>query len=746
MSGTIARWCIIASLVIGAAFSAPANARVTDDDIQTGIKKLIEVIYSQQNAQGIWDPPEPAAGHEFGTNWGGHTALFTYALLTAGESYQKKEMQRAIEFLKKESENEKSNMKSVYGIGLRAHVWAALPPQFEKYLKDDMYWLSKACHDDGRGGMGFHYTQEMKSWDNSVSQYGFLGLWEAAKRGHQVNTGIWQGGEKHFIETQVAADGGWNYAGTGPGTPSMTAAGLAVLYITQDYLHTQDFRTPGNARRHKLQEKINAGLEYFNKNFAPLSGPQPWYAMYGVERVGVASGVKYFNGKDWYAEGAEAILQRPGGGPDLAFSLLFLVRGRVPVLINKLQIPDYDWNNRPRDMARLTEWVSDEVENRMNWQVVDIGNNPEDWLDAPMLYLASHEELKLTDEQEKKLRRFMDLGGVLVTTADSSSYKFNKSIDTLAEKLYPGLKFAPIKEDDPLMNLVFNLRSEKAKVLSLHNGVRHVWIHLPAGDISWVLHSASHTDSMPWQLFVNTYFYATEKGHASPRMAEHFVLRRGAGGGGAKVAVGRAKYEGTWNPEPLAWEVQSSVMFNNSKADATTKEVDLSNLPKPQEVPFVHVVGTTSIDFSEAQSNSIKTYVDAGGIILFENAGGRGTFHEGVSKMLAKIYPGKPLKPISPSSPIVTGKDIGGENCKKIGYRTFALLRMGQVDQPRLMEVASPDGNPRIIVSAEDLTSGMLNRPVWGIFGYDSASAQKLMTNIVLYANAKGGGKLASSN
>ena len=73
------------------------------------------------------------------------------------------------------------------------------------------------------------------------------------------------------------------------------------------------------------------------------------YGWYGVERIGVASGYKYFGTTDWYAAGADELVKQqnkdgswrsnfPGATPipDTAFAMLFLSRGRAPVVMNKL--------------------------------------------------------------------------------------------------------------------------------------------------------------------------------------------------------------------------------------------------------------------------------------------------------------------------------------------------------------------------------------------------------------------------
>ncbi len=120
-------------------------------------------------------------------------------------------------------------------------------------------------------------------------------------------------------------------------------------------------------------------------------------------------------------------------------------------------------------------------------------------------------------------------------------------------------------------------------------------------------------------------------------------------------------------------------------------------------------------------------------MILFENVGGRGPFATSVMGMLRTAYPRQRLRPISLESPVVTGKGIAGQDASSIRYRLFAQLRMGEVDTPRLLSL-NFDGQPRIIVSGEDLSMGMLGGGQWGVFGYDTPSARKLMGNLVLWS------------
>ena len=797
---------VLAIGVVMMVWTAPAAGQVTDQQVRAAIQRGIENLYGMQNDAGIWDDPEEI---EAGHHHGGKTALATYALLEAGESYQNPKLSKAIEWLVD------VKMTGVYSLSLRCHVWAALPQKFKRYLVRDTMRLVNTVSGEGT----YNYTLT-GSGDHSCTQYGVLGVWEGAKRNVSISLDYWEKIERRFKSVQDQS-GGWSYHPNNAITGSMSAAGLTCLFITQDYLHTQDYRQVGAARRHVLQKHINLGLNWFDQNFEPHSNPGSgsWYEyyMYGVERVGLASGVKFFNGRDWYAEGAEYMINSVDGGisqGQSAFAVLFLVRGRAPVFINKLSIGDYDWNNRPRDVARVTEWVSAQVENRMNWQIVTLETPPEKWLDAPILYLAGHQALAFEDETmdlrdmelqgtidqtlqqiaeqsprgrnrsgassnqpprtrqiapsagksdatsddqsadgelteplgpiapliddvlAAQIKRYIDLGGLLFTTADDNSKPFTRSVQNLLGRLYPQYKMIRVPKDDELYTIVYKIKPRPAmRLMGVHNGVRWLAVH-SSEDLSWTFHAQQQRKPDPWRLMANLYHYASEKGRTRAKLETHFESRRRDGHGGPPVTIGRLRHKGNWNPEPLAWEMLASFAFNHDKADLTAQTLELADLAET-ELPMVHLTGTGKVKFSDAQINAIRKYVESGRVILLEAAGGDLEFGQSIDALLGAAFGGRTPVPLSADNPILTGEDmIDGFNCRSVKYRRYAMLTgLGQVNAARLQALMF-GGKSLVLVSKEDLTYALLDQPVWGVFGYGHESAAKLTTNIALWAAA----------
>mgnify|MGYP006271508775 CR=1 FL=1 len=732
--------CIAAAVVTAMSpHLALADENLTDKAVRDAIEAGVKFIYDKQEKWGHWEskaqkPKDHKASHGANGQWGGTTSLATYALLSAGEEWQDNEkLTKPLAFLAQTS------TYGTYAVGIRAHVWPKLPDEsaeinFFDQLREDSNLLVSGHN--GKGG--YRYVLGENNYDNSCTQYGVLGVWEVAKRGVPVNPKYWQLVEEHFMNVQ-SPDGGWGYKGGANSTMPMSAAGLAVLYITLDYLHTDDFRRSGVTPNHPVYKRINRGLEYFDKNFKPTTNG---YLAVGIERVGLASGRKFFNGQDWYRSIAARMVKSQkengsiggggGGVVQTAFSLVFLSRGRVPVFANKLEIPDEDWNNRPRDLAHLTKWASDQFEQDMNWQVISVERDATDWLDAPILYIASHKPLNLTDKQWRKLKRFVDLGGLIVTTADDSSRAFTRSVQEGFEKLYP-YKFQQIEDDDYLADIVYPL--DRLRVQTLHNGVRHLVLHIPY-DVSGRFQVDDRNRDDDWKLMANAFQYAIGKsGSPRPRLEAHFEQKRGRASRTLQVA--QVQHDGNWNPEPAAWSRLDIFSTNNASLGVNSYPVPLAELAGSDR-PLAHIAGVGRTEFSDADADALRKYALNGGTAVIEAVGGDSDFAGSVRGLLSEAFPDSRLSLLNAGHPIITGEGLEGAfDNSTIDYRRFLKQRLagGLMGRPQLMAIEL-EGRAAVVVPSEDLSMGMSGVNSWGIFGYDIESARRIMTNIALYARS----------
>src|SRR5262249_7318120 len=147
-----------------------------------------------------------------------------------------------------------------------------------------------------------------------------------------------------------------------------------------------------------------------------------FYYLYGLERAGRLTGQRFFGNHDWYREGADELIRRQdfdgfwtGFAQEnhtvaTSFALLFLAKGRAPVLINKLRhSPKGDWNNDPDDIRNLVSLVSRDWKNLLTWQVVDPNiASVQDLLQAPIVFVNGHEAPEFNEEGKKALRDYVE--------------------------------------------------------------------------------------------------------------------------------------------------------------------------------------------------------------------------------------------------------------------------------------------------------------------------------------------------
>ena len=286
----LANWLM--GLMVAAVLCGPAMTihAATPEQVDEAIERAKKQLYDLQK-NGTWEvsalaDTDKGEADVSGGQWGGLTSIATYALLASGESPQDKRLRTAIDWLKK------ADIKGVYALGMRLQVWNYLSKtEARPFIEHDAKLLLLALKSKGNQVGFFDYLVTPSGrYDHSVSQYGVLGLWAAAEaeQPFEVPEKFWHLVEDAWLRDQDKT-GGWSYTNK-PGKEepekiSMTAAGVATLFITQDYVHGMEgIKCAGNIHN----AGIEAGIKWIGEHFAELENNL--YAWYGIERIGVARG------------------------------------------------------------------------------------------------------------------------------------------------------------------------------------------------------------------------------------------------------------------------------------------------------------------------------------------------------------------------------------------------------------------------------------------------------------------------
>lgn len=593
-------------------------------------------------------------------------------------------------------------------------------------------------------------------WDNSNSQYGLLGVWAGAEVGVEVPVRYWKEVEKHWTQTQLSG-GEWGYiARDRAGSFAMTCGGVASLFVTHDWLVAPTFKDTG---REPLTKPLAQGLAWLERGDNAVNTPNPkthyiGYDLFGLERVALASGFKYFGKHDWYRELSATVLgtQWPTGawgrepdGPDAivdtAYTLLFLARGRYPILMNKLRFdrsevtrldgspaPGY-WSNRPRDVANLARYASRQLERGLNWQVVSADSPWHDWLDSPVLYIASHQAPKLEPGDYQKLRQYVDGGGMIFTHADTGAAPFNRWVGTLVEQVSPGRKLEDLPEDHALYSVNYKIKSPRPRLQAVSNGARLLLVHSPTDlSMQWQ-QRGERVSPETFRVGLNLFLYAAGKADLRNRLNSPYV-REPKGEGLGKVVVARLKYDGNWDPEPGAWGRFGRLFRWQTNFDLVTQAVEMKEL-KASGASVAHLTGTAAVAFTNDDGAAVKEFVEGGGTLLVDACGGSRSFYESVRDgLLGKAFVGVDAEKPMDDHPLLRAP--GEKESLALKLRPYVAEAFKDGAPPVLVIKA---GQGAVVISPLDLTTGLVGANTWGIAGYDPASAAALVRNALLWAH-----------
>ena len=823
----------------GRGLSGGGAGRFSDDAVERAIGKAVKFLLSKQRKDGSWG--HYAEGKTMQTT--GPTALVVYALLESGMNPQDKRLAKSLEWMAK------LEAAMTYSLACRASAWSAANRSTNgKYYKQLITDMRILVASSNYGNHTYQATgHPIKGFDNSNSQFGLLGAWAARMDGREVPLQYWKSVMGHW-EREQQPDGGWQYSPKhlGGSCGTMTVGGVASLYVCIDNLYGSQFLSCGRPFGYK---PILRGLDWIDKNFQATMAnvtrhAHGYYYLYGIERVGLASGYKYFGTQDWYKIGAVKLIAsqeangswsspenipadpandpnfgnsadgkqndgksdkkramadppvdadgwtvlagpspgrkpsppRKGGGggrkkgggkpgpppppyydkpgewrlpdepqvwdkdvSDTAFALLFLIRGRHPVLINKVEY-EGDWNNRPRDLASLTLWLSRTFERTMNWQTISLKVPVRELQDAPILYIAGSKAPRFSKEELDKLRTFVQQGGCLLSVTECNGGSFSTGMAAVYAKLFPQYELTPLGAEHDLYDLHYRLGG-KPELSIVFNGVRPLAIHTKV-DLakSWQTRKII-TEKEAFEIAANMYLYLTGAAPLRPRGTSNWPARGGSGGG-PEVEVIRLKHNGNGNPEPLAWDRFSLLMRNAGDAQVKVSGPSPIASVSGAKGRVAVLSGTNEFTLSDAEKASLKRFVEDGGTLLVDVIGGVKMkinptglktptgFAVSAEQLLADLFGAGSLQRLPENSPL---RKAGKDSLAKVGYRPATRRRLTGLKGLNL-RVVMVGKRPGVIYSQEDLTAGLLGVQADSIDGYVPDDAVRVVRSIVLNA------------
>jgi Domain of unknown function (DUF4159) len=477
-----------------------ASAGVTSEEVDRAIDQGVRYLKQQQQADGSW--LEIDANSKTGT-----TSLATLALLAAGEKPGSAAIDKALEFLRRFGANQINN---TYAVALQTMVFAAADPQIDQLrIVDNAAWLERTQIKPGDNVPwpgSWSYFEKRQPGDNSNTQYGLLGLDAARHSGVPIKSEVWSLARSYW-ENGQKVDGSWAYTPEkGVSTASMTCAGVSSLILLNHHKPVGEESLTGqtvqNCGKRVVYRPPGRGLDWLaghfrvNENF----GAGPLWAFYylgGLERAGRLAGARSIGQNEWFRLGAEHLVRvqdkTEGSWRNTmiernktlatSFALMFLAKGRAPVLIKKLRHgPSDDWNNDPGDIPHLVEIIARGRQKPLTWQVADPDTATlQELLETPILFLNGHKALELTPRAKQNLLAYVNNGGFIFAEACCGSADFDQSFRQLMKEVFTAGETAlqPLAENHPVWRALHLLTPEIQPLWGFDRNNRTVVIYSP---------------------------------------------------------------------------------------------------------------------------------------------------------------------------------------------------------------------------------------------------------------------------
>ncbi|GAB4136143.1 MAG: hypothetical protein Tsb009_03080 [Planctomycetaceae bacterium] len=359
------------------AMSAPRTVQAQPAAIKASIQRGVAFLRKELSKQGQ------------GNLQGGAYSLAAYAMIKGGTNPSDPIIQKVVAGVRGKIKKDGTYYQAIYDSGCDLMLLEAASKNKTTYAREMQAIVNHIVKTQSAQGF-WNYLGGDKEGDTSVTQYGVLGLWAAARAGIKVPPQTFEKVANWLIGSQFN-NGGWSYRRGSPmdtgETLSMTSAGVSSLLVAKLYLFPNQSAVFAQKKKkpkktgpvenvnldisedEKKKKKVKVdyvpqlqygrligsarkGLAWSNNaaRGGVVQGEWSMYTAYGIERMAALSEIQNLGGRSWYASGANQLLKmqskengswrgKAGEIPSTAFGVLFLSRATAKILGQ--EIPEF---------------------------------------------------------------------------------------------------------------------------------------------------------------------------------------------------------------------------------------------------------------------------------------------------------------------------------------------------------------------------------------------------------------------
>jgi hypothetical protein len=189
-------------------------------------------------------------------------------------------------------------------------------------------------------------------------------------------------------------------------------------------------------------------------------------------------------------------------------------------------------------------------------------------------------------------------------------------------------------------------------------------------------------------------------------------------------------HEGDWDPDPSAVHNLLRYARDNSTLEVKFNRVSIRvKDPRINTHPLLYMTGHYEFVWDDEDTQRLRKYLTAGGMLLADACCGRLAFDQAFRKAIGKVLPEHKLEILPADHPLYDMLFT----VRTAQYTPRTREDFGDVSLPTL-EGISLDGRLAVVYSRFDLGNGWEQFPHPYSYGYESEDALRLGTNLLVYA------------
>jgi hypothetical protein len=421
-----------------------------------------------------------------------------------------------------------------------------------------------------------------------------------------------------------------------------------------------------------------------------------------------------------------------------------------PVLFCKIKTPwTEDWAARPNDVNNLLKTMKKMLNVNFSMEtksMSEININPEK---NPILYRTGCFHFKYTDLERKLLRQYLLNGGMIIYDAGMGSKPFYDSAKEELAAIFPEIALQRLSEDHPIFHSYYDLDQ-----VQYRNGVKKAgykndspWLEGITVNCRTVAVVSRWGLSVGWdvvndeslrafsidsaqKLGINLVSYATAERAWAKQFVNTIEFVDKEQNSSGKIKIVQIIYDGEW----LTRHKGLSVLMEqfNKKTDIPVKFLkDNLRLTDARifDNPVLYITGHENFSLSNTEINSLRKYLQNGGILFAEACCGRKAFDVAFKREMSKVLPGTNFKKVNSGTLLNIPNKLS-----EVGLTPALAAQSGNHSMiiPDIETIFIKE-HCAVIYSPYGLSGGWEMSPNPYGFSYDEIASLNIGENILLY-------------